>query len=199
MPCSPTVFLPARSSLLPATAARRPTVWSPGSSANWTPGKRSSGYLTVIAPQYFALPAAAQVAQVQPSVVGGITATVGAWPWQVAIIDTSAPDDFTGQYCGGTLIAPEWVLTAASCVDGYRPSELAVVLGRQQLSGNGGQRLGVVQIVINPDYDVCKRGWLMTLHTLTSTTLLSCGWQAPRCSTRRLRRLPWRRPLMRRW
>ncbi len=122
------------------------------------PGETLVRLLTVVVPQYYGLSDSAQVEQVQSSVVGGDPSPGGAWPWQAAIIDNSAPDDFTGQYCGGTLIAADWVLTAASCVDGYTPSELAVVVGRQQLSSNTGQRLGVSQIVIHPDYDVIQKG-----------------------------------------
>ena len=45
-------------------------------------------------------------------VVGGSTAPVGAWPWQVAI------RSFTSQYiCGGVLIADKWIVTAAHCID----------------------------------------------------------------------------------
>ena len=116
-------------------------------------------HMTVTANQYYALPAASvQTQAVRPSVVGGITATVGAWPWQAAIVDASAASDLNGQYCGGTLIDADWVLTNASCVDGYLPSQLVVVLGRQLLSANTGQRLGVAQILINPDYNVIQKG-----------------------------------------
>jgi secreted trypsin-like serine protease len=50
----------------------------------------------------------------EPEIVGGEEAVPGAWPWQAALV-FSASSDFWGQYCGGTLIDPEWVLTAAHC------------------------------------------------------------------------------------
>lgn len=44
-------------------------------------------------------------------IVGGTESRRGSWPWQVAILTK-----WKEQYCGGVLIAPNWVLTAAHCV-----------------------------------------------------------------------------------
>ncbi|XP_074649469.1 chymotrypsinogen B-like [Tubulanus polymorphus] len=44
-------------------------------------------------------------------IVGGHETRRGSWPWQVAILN-----HWKEQYCGGTLIAPQWVLTAAHCL-----------------------------------------------------------------------------------
>jgi trypsin len=42
-------------------------------------------------------------------IVGGSTATLADWPWIVSLRDAY------GHYCGGSLIAPNWVVTAAHC------------------------------------------------------------------------------------
>ena len=44
-------------------------------------------------------------------ILGGKPSRPGAWPWQVAIMNKHRET-----FCGGTLIAPGWVLTAAHCV-----------------------------------------------------------------------------------
>lgn len=55
-------------------------------------------------------------------IVGGTEAPQGAWPWQAQLRDTSWDE----QYCGGTLVAPQWLVTAAHCVTGMKPSDFKV-------------------------------------------------------------------------
>ena len=57
-------------------------------------------------------------------IIGGKTTIPGAWPWQASL--------FYYNYfvCGGVLISPVWVLTAAHCIYGKKKDELTVVLGR---------------------------------------------------------------------
>jgi hypothetical protein len=42
-------------------------------------------------------------------IVGGRPAEPGQFPWHVAIINKDAADNFQGQFCAGSLIAPGYV------------------------------------------------------------------------------------------
>lgn len=95
-------------------------------------------------------------------VLGGEVAEPGAWPWQVALIRSSRDTLFEGQYCGGSLVTRQWVMTAAHCVydeneDGslkaLDPSELQVLVGTNLLMQNSGELIGAARIFAHPDYD----------------------------------------------
>ena len=51
--------------------------------------------------------------QHQPSyIVGGMEAKIGKWPWQAGLKRSAADKIF----CGGSLIGPQWVITASHCL-----------------------------------------------------------------------------------
>ena len=97
--------------------------------------------------------ATAALAQTDPRIVGGQEATPGEWPWQVALVQ-SGGDTYLGQFCGGSLIAADWVLTAAHCVDNDAPGDIDVVAGIHDLTApeTGFRRVGLDEIIVHPGW-----------------------------------------------
>src|SRR5215212_4865265 len=88
-------------------------------------------------------------------IVGGDPVTIADNPWQVALVRGNFAEPQRSQFCGGSLIRPDWVLTAAHCIRNTivreDPARLNIVVGPPQFF-LGGERLTVAAIHVHPQY-----------------------------------------------
>ncbi|MFE4823155.1 S1 family peptidase [Streptomyces sp. NPDC056704] len=103
------------------------------------------------------------VAAPQP-IVGGTTTTTTAYPFMMQITDASQ-----NQFCGGTLVAANKVVTAAHCMVGETTSSVRVIGGRTYLNGTNGTVSKVSKIWINPDYTDATNGDDVAVLTLSTS------------------------------
>uniref|UniRef100_A0A8C3SZ01 Peptidase S1 domain-containing protein n=1 Tax=Chelydra serpentina TaxID=8475 RepID=A0A8C3SZ01_CHESE len=84
-------------------------------------------------------------------VLGGRNCIFGSRPYQVALLRNGRI------YCGGSLIAPKWVLTAAHC--GRRVSTMRVHLGDYNLRAKEGteQIRRIRNFFVHPGYNLRPR------------------------------------------
>ena len=93
----------------------------------------------------------------QGRIVGGHDTSITAQPWQVALVAASINSNADAQFCGGSLVADRWVITAAHCVDGgTKPADVAVLSATDSLV-QGGVRTAVSSIVVH-------EGWSSATH-----------------------------------
>ena len=110
-------------------------------------------------------------------IVGGFEAVPGSWPWQAYIIKRGIGT------CGGTLIHPEWVLSAAHCFHGEDdPTTFQVILGEHDYSYEEGseQTINVEKFISHPQYNKTATDFDLTLIKLSKPVDLT-DRVAPAC------------------
>lgn len=89
----------------------------------------------------------------EPRIVGGSDANTNDNPFQVALLYARAASNTEAQFCGGTLVRKNMVVTAAHCSDFItNVNDVEVLTGTQRLDGSG-RRRDVASITIHPSWD----------------------------------------------
>ena len=92
------------------------------------------------------------------AVIGGAPTALGNFPAAVALLRVgSSVPLFNRQFCGGSAISDEYIVTAAHCMfDNFgtiEPSELLIAGDFVDLANDSPAEIEVAEIIVHPDYD----------------------------------------------
>ncbi|XP_066556552.1 trypsin-2 [Amia ocellicauda] len=112
-------------------------------------------------------------------IVGGEEAIPHSWPWQVSVGVVNE------HICGGTVIHPEWILTAAHCVYGFEKKYLdllVVVAGDHDITTKDPeeQKRSVKEVILHPGYNDISLDYDVALLQL-ATPLVYNNYVHPVC------------------
>jgi secreted trypsin-like serine protease len=115
-----------------------------------------------------------QALRMDPRIVGGQLVSLADHPWQVALVRGYMTS--RSQFCGGSLVAPGVVLTAAHCVDNAivqnNPARLDIVAGTPVFE-EGGERIKARAIFVHPQWDPTSSDYDAAIVVLTGPSTMA--------------------------
>lgn len=113
--------------------------------------------------------ARAEEPEFEGQVVGGTDVPNDKYPFMAALRDIRyGSNPYQQQFCGGTLIDRNSILTAAHCVSGASPRPLRVTVGRTVLTSSQGETRRVSRIFVHPKYNDRRNAYDVAVLKLKS-------------------------------
>jgi len=109
------------------------------------------------------------VANTANRIVGGVETEKNEYPWQVGLVSAGG----SHPWCGGTLISPQHVLTAAHCTSWASKDDIEVLLGEHKISDNSFNTVSLSAIAVHPDYSSSTLENDFSVLTLSSPVTFS--------------------------
>jgi len=99
-------------------------------------------------------------------IVGGSEADANSIPWQVGLVSNQGSTPF----CGGTIITPYHILTAAHCTNGQTSMTTQVIAGEHNLlsTADKATRHDIAHVFDHPNYATGPAGYDFSILTLTT-------------------------------
>ncbi|EAT34033.1 AAEL013707-PA, partial [Aedes aegypti] len=104
-------------------------------------------------------------------IVGGYEVDIADVPLQISL-----QHDF-GHFCGGSIISPKWVLTAAHCAATSEDPQMYIRVGSTKHT-QGGQLVAVKRVVQHPEFDFATIDYDFALLELDEELQLDDGFYA---------------------
>ena len=85
-------------------------------------------------------------------IIGGRAVDSRDWHWMAGLVFNNAVPS-NEVFCGASLVAKDWVLTAGHCVHERTSSSFFVIINQPQLDGGTGESIAVDYVLIHPLYN----------------------------------------------
>ncbi|XP_068126493.1 transmembrane protease serine 2 isoform X2 [Hyperolius riggenbachi] len=108
-------------------------------------------------------------------IVGGTEAKSGDWPWQVSLQIGRT------HVCGGSIITPNWIVTAAHCVEGNNAYAFQWNVAAGSINKAGTSSYLVERIISHPNYDKETKDNDIALMKLKSSIIFTADTIKPVC------------------
>ncbi|MCZ7535176.1 MAG: trypsin-like serine protease [Acidimicrobiia bacterium] len=106
---------------------------------------------------------------IEHRVVNGSRADSEQYPFLAAVLSSGIADPFAAQFCGGAVVAPSIVITAAHCVEDF--PAIDVLINTDRLVAGHGDRIPVASIRVHPRWEpTTARNDLALLYLASPST-----------------------------